>query len=41
MDAIEIQRIVREYYEQLFVNKRDNLEEMERFLESCYFPTES
>ena len=32
-DNAEIQRIVREYYEQLYGNKMDNLEEMDRFLE--------
>ena len=32
-DSAEIQRIVRDYYEQLYGNKTDNLEEMDRFLE--------
>ena len=34
----EIQRIIRNYYQQLYANKMDNLEEMEKFLEKYNFP---
>ena len=33
-DTTEIQKTIREYYEQLHVNKFDNLEEMDNFLET-------
>ena len=32
-DTAEIQRIMRDYYKQLYASKMDNLEEMDRFLE--------
>ena len=34
----EIQRIVRDYYQQLYANKMDNLEEMDKFLEKYNLP---
>ena len=37
-DNGEIQRIIRNYYEKLYGNKIDNLEEMERFLEKFNLP---
>ena len=37
-DNTEIQRIIRDYYQQLYTNKMDNLEEMDKFLEKCNFP---
>ena len=32
-DTAEIQRIMRGYYKQLYANKMDNLEELDKFLE--------
>ena len=37
-DNTEIQRILRDYYQQLYTNKMDNLEEMDKFLEKYSFP---
>ena len=33
-----MQKIVRDYYEQLYVNKMDNLDEVEKFLEIYKLP---
>ena len=37
-DNTEIQRIIRDYYQQLYDNKMDNLEEMDNFLEKYNLP---
>ena len=37
-DNAEIQRIIKDYYEQLYCNKMGNLEEMDRFLEEFNLP---
>ena len=34
----QIQRIIRYYYQRLYANKMDNLEEMDKFLEKYNFP---
>ena len=34
----EIQKIIRNYYQQLYANKMDNLEEMDKFLEKYNLP---
>ena len=36
-DNREIQRIIRDYYKQLYANKMDNVEEMDKFLEKYNF----
>ena len=35
---IETQRIIKDYYQQLYANTMDNLEEMDKFLEKDNFP---
>ena len=36
-DSTEIQRVIRDYYQQLYANKLDNLKEMDKFLEKHNF----
>ena len=38
IDNTEIQRIIRDYYQQLYPTKMDNLEEMDKFFEKYNFP---
>ena len=40
-DNTEIQRSIRDYYQQLYANKMDNLEEMDKFLEKYNFPKQN
>ena len=37
-DNTEIQRLIRDYYVQLYANNMDNLEDMDKFLEKYNFP---
>ena len=38
MDITEIQRIIRDYYMQLYANKMENPEELDKFLEKHNLP---
>ena len=38
MDTAEIQKTIREHYEQLYANKFDNQEEMDNILKTCSLP---
>ena len=38
IDNTEIKSIIRDYYQQLYANKMDNLEEMDKFLRKYNFP---
>ena len=38
MNITETQGIIRDYYKQLYANKMDNIEEMEKFLEKYNLP---
>ena len=33
-----MKRIIRDYFEQIYANKLDNLEDMDKFLEKCKLP---
>ena len=38
IDNTEVERIIRDYYHQLYANTVDNLEEIDKFLEKYNFP---
>ena len=38
MDITEIQRIIKDFYKQLYAIKMDNLEEMDKFLQKYNLP---
>ena len=40
-DNTEIQMIIRDYYQQLYANKMDNVEEMDKVLEKYNFPKQN
>ena len=39
MDTTEIQRIIRDYYKQIYANKMETVEEMHEFLERYNLPS--